>query len=116
MGRTATAMKQFSTRIAFLLLLTLYSPCGPLAAEMDNPPPAGAAPASQAPSPAAEDGNAPGNGEQPEERETFRHLKQRYRNDATGVRARLGMCRCEPAEPCGGRHRRHRGGGQWSTP
>jgi hypothetical protein len=55
-----------------------------------------------------------GNG-QTEETVDIQTLKQRYNQDSTGVRARLGMCRQGQGGHGGGRHRRHRGGEQWNN-
>jgi hypothetical protein len=46
----------------------------------------------------------------------FRAMKRRYGRDATGVRARLGMCRKGENGQSGGPHRRFRGGDRWNTP
>lgn len=108
-----------------LLLLTLCLPLGLQAAEPGDratpeaaaPSQAGAAPPAEAvsPSPALDEGaTPPANNDQTEERATFQAMKQRYRQDPTGVRARLGMCRKGQAGHGGGPHRRHRGGEQWN--
>jgi hypothetical protein len=45
-----------------------------------------------------------------------RAMKRRYSRDATGVRARLGMCRKGGNGQSGGPHRHFRGGERWNTP
>ena len=108
-----------------LLLLTLCLPLGLQAAEPgDRVTPeaaassqAGTAPPAEAlsPLPAVDEGaTPPASGRQSEERATFQAMKQRYRQDPTGVRARLGMCRRGQEGHGGGPHRRHRGGEQWN--
>lgn len=115
-----------NTSFIILLLLTLCLPLGLQAAEPgDRATPEAAAP-SQAgtaplpaeavpPPPALDEGTTPpASGGQTEERAAFQAMKQRYRQDPTGVRARLGMCRRGQAWQDGGPHRRHRGGEQWN--
>jgi|GEM_PF-3178657 len=53
---------------------------------------------------------------QPDEAVDFRAMKRRYGRDATGVRARLGMCRKGGNGQNGGPHRHFRGGERWNTP
>lgn len=108
-----------------LLLLTLFLPLGLQAAEPGDraapeaaaPSQAGTAPPAEAVSPnqALDEGaTPPASGDQTEEKATFQAMKQRYRQDPTGVRARLGMCRRGQDGHGGGPHRRHRGGEQWN--
>ena len=52
----------------------------------------------------------------PEEKADIRAMKQRYGQDPTGVRARLGMCRGGKGGQGGGPHRRFRGGNRWNPP
>jgi hypothetical protein len=107
----------------FLLLLLAFSlPLLLQAAETDNrapseapvahPPATNAA--SVAPVPDGGEQQQAGNG-QTEETVDIQTLKQRYNQDSTGVRARLGMCRQGQGGHGGGRHRRHRGGEQWNN-
>ncbi len=51
----------------------------------------------------------------PDETVDMQTLREQYRQDPTGVRARLGMCRQGKNGHGGGRHRRHRGGEQWNN-
>ena len=51
----------------------------------------------------------------PDETVDMQTLREQYRQDPTGVRARLGMCRKGQGGHGGGRHRRHRGGEQWNN-
>ncbi len=48
----------------------------------------------------------------PEETVDMRTLREQYRQDPTGVRARLGMCRRGQGGHGGGHHRHYRGGEQ----
>jgi len=52
---------------------------------------------------------------QSDEAVDFRAMKRRYGRDATGVRARLGMCRKGNGQS-GGPHRHFRGGDRWNSP
>lgn len=110
-----------------LLLLTFFLPLGPRASERDTragaeaatttaatPPPA-TGEALPAPPP-AEAAPPPAGCGQADDREAFRTLKQRYRQDPTGVRARLGMCRRGQDDHGGWRHRHRHGGEQWQNP
>ena len=51
----------------------------------------------------------------PDETVDMQTLREQYRQDPTGVRARLGMCRKGQGGHGGGCHRRHRGGEQWNN-
>lgn len=55
-------------------------------------------------------------GQKTEEAVDCRAMKRRYNRDATGVRARLGMCRKGKNGQGGGQHRHFRGGDRWNTP
>jgi hypothetical protein len=115
-------MKLPSGTDIFCILILLFSlPQLPQAAEMGN---RGRPEAASAQPPAANSASLPpalqkneekhsGNGPN-ENPNDIQVLKQRYNRDATGVRARLGMCRKEQGGP-GGHHRRHRGGEQWNN-
>ena len=52
---------------------------------------------------------------QPDEATEILAMKQRYCQDATGVRARLGLCGKGKGGPGCGQHRRFRGGNRWNT-
>lgn len=100
-----------------LLLLTLCLPLGLQAAEPgDRVTPEAAAPSQTGTAPPAldEGPTPPASGDQTGEQAAFQAMKKRYRQDPTGVRARLGMCRRGQAGHDGGPHRRHRGGEQWN--
>lgn len=56
---------------------------------------------------------AQGPGEEPADLEA---LRQRYNQDPTGVRARLGFCGRGRGGPGCGRHRRGGGGPRWNRP
>ncbi|WP_319588405.1 hypothetical protein [uncultured Desulfobulbus sp.] len=107
----------------FLLLLLAFSlPLLLLAAKADNRAPSEAPVAyppansesSVTPVPDGGEQQQADNG-QTEETVDIQTLKQRYNQDSTGVRARLGMCRQGQNGHGGGRHCRHRGGEQWNN-
>jgi hypothetical protein len=108
--------------LLLLLLLAFSLPLLLRAAETDNRapseapvayPPANSA-TSVTPVPDGAEQQQADNG-QTEETVDIQTLKQRYNQDSTGVRARLGMCCKGKGGHGGGRHRRHRGGEQWNN-
>jgi len=86
-----------------------------IAADPNTAPPCRAVQESTSP-------NAAGDKEQetgtttPEEEANIRAMNQRYGQDATGVRARLGMCRQGQGGQGRGYRHRFRGGNQWNQP
>jgi hypothetical protein len=107
----------------FLLLLAFSLPLLLYAAETDNRAPSEAPVAYPSVTSAPSVTPVPDEGEQrqadngqTEETVDIQTLKQRYNQDSTGVRARLGMCRQGQGGHGGGRHHRYRGGEQWTTP
>jgi len=100
----------------FLLLLAVLLPFGLRAAETGERAAftAQAAPAADAavPSPAPAEATPQPAAGQPDEEEAFQALKHRYRQDPTGVRARLGLCRRGQGERGGGHHHHRHGAEQ----
>lgn len=66
--------------------------------------------------PVADDITKGATGVQPDEAAEILAMKQRYCQDATGARARLGLCGKGKGGPGCGQHRRFRGGNRWNTP
>lgn len=85
------------------------------APEPESRPPCAANPDPTLPSPEAEatSTRAQGPGEEPADLEA---LRQRYNQDPTGVRARLGFCGRGRGGPGCGRHRYGGGGPRWNRP
>jgi hypothetical protein len=100
--------------VALLLLLTvtLVHPPEVPAADCGNNAPGG----TDAPVPAQEEAARAGSSRTTGEQEALQTLKHRYRQDHTGVRARLGMCRNSDGEPSCGQHRHRFRGGREQEP
>lgn len=82
--------------------------------EKNTPPYAAGVPATD--QPVADDTTPGATGVQPDEAAEILAMKLRYCQDATGVRARLGLCGRGKGGPGCGQHGRFRGGNRWNTP
>jgi hypothetical protein len=113
-----SAMKPSPARtpFLFLLLLALCMPLDLQAVETGDTTPSEAPPAVQAAPPPAEGTVQPASDGQPREQQELQALRQRYRQDPTGVRARLGMCRRGQGGHGGGHYRHRHGDERWPTP
>lgn len=114
MNRLADMTPSPRNRALFLLFLLLIGLAfDGRATETTEPPPAAATTVPQDTATAEAGGQPAGEENRAEAGEEYQHLRHRYRQDPTGVRARLGMCR--GGGHCG-QHRHRHGGSPWANP